>query len=60
MVAGLALSTAALAVLGAGETAAAADLGADASLYERLGGIFAIAAVVDYFSDAVIKNPKVG
>ena len=30
------------------------------SLYERLGGIFAIAAVVDHFSDALIKNPVVG
>jgi hemoglobin len=28
------------------------------SLYERLGGIFAIAAVVDRFSDAIITNPK--
>ena len=25
-----------------------------------LGGVFAIAAVVDYFSDAVVKNPIVG
>ncbi len=30
------------------------------SLYDRLGGAFAIAAVVDHFSDAVLKNPKVG
>ena len=30
------------------------------SLYDRLGGIFAIAAVVDHFSDAVVKNPVVG
>ena len=30
------------------------------SLYERLGGVFAIAAVVDHFSDAVVKNPIVG
>lgn len=30
------------------------------SLYDRLGGIFAIAAVVDHFSDALIKNPIVG
>ena len=30
------------------------------SLYERLGGIFAIAMVVDHFSDALIKNPMVG
>ncbi|MGH2614102.1 MAG: group I truncated hemoglobin [Thermomicrobiales bacterium] len=28
------------------------------SLYERVGGIFAIAAVVDRFSDEIIKNPK--
>lgn len=32
----------------------------DESLYERLGGVFAIAAVVDHFSDAVVKNPIVG
>ena len=30
------------------------------SLFERLGGVFAIAAVVDHFSDAVVKNPVVG
>lgn len=30
------------------------------SLYERLGGVFAIAAVVDHFSDAVVENPIVG
>jgi hemoglobin len=33
---------------------------AEASLYDRLGGAFAIAAVVDHFSDALIKNPIVG
>jgi len=32
----------------------------ETSLYERLGGVFAIAAVVDHFSDAVVKNPVVG
>lgn len=32
----------------------------ESSLYDRLGGIFAIAAVVDNFSDAIIENPKVG
>ncbi len=32
----------------------------DASLYERLGGVFAIAAVIDHFSDAVVQNPIVG
>jgi hemoglobin len=30
------------------------------SLYDRLGGAFAIAAVIDHFSDALIKNPIVG
>jgi hemoglobin len=33
---------------------------AEASLYERLGGAFAIAAVIDHFSDAVVENPIVG
>jgi hemoglobin len=32
----------------------------DASLYDRLGGVFAIAAVVDHFSDAIIENAMVG
>jgi hemoglobin len=32
----------------------------DSSLYERLGGAFAIAAVVDHFSEAVVRNPIVG
>jgi hemoglobin len=32
----------------------------EASLYERLGGVFAIAAVVDQFSEAVVQNPIVG
>jgi hemoglobin len=32
----------------------------DKSLYDRLGGVFAIAAVVDHFSDAVVRNPVVG
>ena len=30
------------------------------TLYERLGGVFAIAAVIDHFSDAVVQNPIVG
>jgi hemoglobin len=30
------------------------------TLYERLGGVFAIAAVVDQFSDAVVKNAIAG
>jgi hemoglobin len=29
---------------------------AEQSLYERLGGVFSIAAVIDNFSDAVVKN----
>ena len=33
---------------------------AEASLYDRLGGAFAIAAVVDHFSDAVVRNPITG
>ena len=33
---------------------------AESSLYERLGGAFAIAAVVDHFSEAIIRNPIVG
>jgi hemoglobin len=33
---------------------------ADQSLYERLGGVFAIAAVIDHFSDAVVRNDVAG
>jgi hemoglobin len=33
---------------------------AEASLYDRLGGAFAIAAVIDHFSDAVVRNPIAG
>ncbi len=33
---------------------------AEQTLYERLGGVFTIAALVDQFSDAIIANPKVG
>jgi hemoglobin len=32
----------------------------DPTLYERLGGAFAIAGVIDRFSDALIDNPIVG
>ena len=32
----------------------------DSTLYDRLGGVFAIAAVVDHFSEAIVRNPKVG
>ena len=44
----------------AAEGQAAAMPGAEKSLYDRLGGIFAIAAVVDYFSDEVVKDPIAG
>jgi hemoglobin len=30
------------------------------SLYDRLGGAFAIAAVINHFSDALVQNPIVG
>jgi hemoglobin len=33
---------------------------AEPSLYERLGGVFSIAAVIDHFSDAVVKNDTSG
>ena len=32
----------------------------ESSLYERLGGAFAIAAVIDHFSDALVGNPVDG
>src|SRR5215203_35607 len=32
----------------------------ESSLYERVGGAFAIAAVVDHFSEAIVQNPIVG
>lgn len=36
------------------------DKKSEKSLYDRLGGIFAIAAVVNYFSDEIIKDPVAG
>jgi hemoglobin len=30
------------------------------SLYDRLGGVYAIAAVIDHFSDGIVRNPRVG
>ena len=36
------------------------DKQSEKSLYDRLGGIFAIAAVVNYFSDEIIKDPIAG
>jgi hemoglobin len=60
-VAGLALSAAPVALTKADRAhAQAKQTTPDNSLYERLGGVFAIAAVVDHFSDAVVKNPIVG
>jgi hemoglobin len=58
VVAGLAVTAAATNVLAGVNSAHAQD--PEKSLYERLGGVFAIAAVVDHFSDAVVKNPVVG
>lgn len=56
VVAGLTLAAASGAVLARTESADAQE----ESLYERLGGVFAIAAVVDHFSDALVENPIVG
>jgi hemoglobin len=33
---------------------------AESTLYDRLGGVFAIAAVIDHFSDAVVEEPRGG
>jgi hemoglobin len=62
VVAGLAVAAAPAAVLTRSGNALAKEKKpvSDESLYERLGGVFAIAAVVDHFSDAVVKNPIVG
>jgi hemoglobin len=61
-VAGLALTAAPVTVLAEANNAntQAKQTMLEKSLYERLGGVFAIAAVVDHFSDAVVKNPIVG
>src|SRR5215204_4551742 len=42
----------------ASQSATPVSAGTEASLYERLGGYFAVAAVVDRFSDEIITNPK--
>jgi hypothetical protein len=56
-----ALTAAPVALAGADNASAQAkQTTPEKSLYERLGGVFAIAAVVDHFSDAVVKNPIVG
>jgi hemoglobin len=48
------------ALLAREETTRGGSTMTEKSLYERLGGAFAIAAVVDHFSDAVVRNPIVG
>ncbi len=61
VVAGLALAAAPVTLAGADNAyAQAQQTTPEKSLYERLGGVFAIAAVVNHFSDAVVKNPIVG
>jgi hemoglobin len=56
VVAGLAVIAAPAAVLAGASNAYSQEK----TLYERLGGVFAIAAVVDHFSDDIVKNPIVG
>lgn len=53
----MAITLAVLLVAASGQAAAQEP---EKSLYDRLGGIFAIAEVVNHFSDALIKNPIVG
>jgi len=67
MVAGMAVAATPGVLTGANNAYAQADktkpenqAKSEKSLYDRLGGVFAIAAVVDHFSDAVVKNPIVG
>jgi hemoglobin len=62
VVAGLTLTAASVAILTAAGNACAQTTQTmpEKSLYERLGGVFAIAAVVNRFSDALVKNPIVG
>jgi len=61
-VAALALTVTPVSLLAAADNAhaQATQTMPEKSLYERLGGVFAIAAVVDHFSDAVVKNSIVG
>ena len=61
VIAGVALTAAQVTLAGADKSNAEdKQTMPDKSLYERLGGVFAIALVVDHFSDAVVKNPIVG
>lgn len=55
-----ALAAASTAGCAATAQAQAQQPSAGQSLYDRLGGIFAIAAVVDYFSDRIIEDPVAG
>lgn len=59
-VASLALIAAPVAILAVARNAHAQETTSEESLYARLGGVFAIAAVVDHFSDAIVLNPIVG
>ena len=59
-VATLALIAAPVAVLAGAHKVYAQETTPEDSLYTRLGGVFAIAAVVDHFSDAIVLNPIVG
>jgi hemoglobin len=54
------LATSLLGMAGCATAAPNEQASADDPLYQRLGGAFAIAAVVDHFSDALISNPIVG
>jgi hemoglobin len=68
LVRGATLSAGAIAAASCANTAAARDAkagqapqsGSGQTLYDRLGGIFAIAAVVDYSSDEIIEDPVAG
>jgi hemoglobin len=64
LLSGLAIATVPIACARAQDAASTANKQAGKpagqSLYDRLGGIFAIAAVVDYFSDEVVKDPVAG
>jgi hemoglobin len=62
VVAGLTLTAVPVAVMAGANNAyaQATQTMSEKSLYERLGGVFTIAAVMDHFSDAVVKNPIVG
>ena len=60
VVAGLAVIVPPMAIMSDNLHAQAAQTTPEKTLYVRLGGVFAIAAVVDHFSDAVVINPIVG